>query len=148
MKLTLHLLVLTSTMLVTLSTLGQRLRVRNSSRSRHMNLVSSVSSIKGTQFRQFRRLRETSFVNFVSSVSFRRLQETSFVSSVSFRFVSFVSFVSFRFVSLNTESRCKHVHSLELHIFIIFVLLIHQLAQKLKIFAVLVFRHVYIIWSY
>ena len=103
-KLTLHLLVLTSTMLVTLSTLGQRLRVRNSSPSRQMSLVSLVSSIKGTQFRQFRRLRETSFVSFVSSLSFRREQETSFGSSVSFRFVSFVSFVSFRFVSPNTES--------------------------------------------
>ena len=80
-----------STMLVTLSTLCQRLRIRNSSRSRLMSLVSSVSSITGTQFRQFRRLQQPSFV---SLVYYRKP-----VSSVSFR--------QFRFVSSNTESRSQ-----------------------------------------
>ena len=73
-------------MRVTLSTLGQRLRVRNSSRSRLMSLVSSVSSITGNQFRQFR------FVSFVSSITGNQFRFVSFVSFRQFRQLRFVSF--------------------------------------------------------
>ena len=89
-KLTLHLLVLTSTMLVTLSILGQRLRLRDSSRSHHMSLVSSISSVSSITGNQFR------FVNFVASITRNQFPFLSFVSSVSSAL--------FHFVSPNTES--------------------------------------------
>ena len=99
-KLTLHLLVLTSTMLVTLSILGQRLRLRDSSRSHYMSLVSSVSPIEGTQFRQFvdygKPVRRFRFVNFVASITRNQFRFLSSVSSVSSAL--------FHFVSPNTES--------------------------------------------
>ena len=88
-----------STMLLTISTLGQRLRIRNSSRRpslmslyslfsfvNYRNPISPVSSIAGNQFCQF------GFVSLVSSITgnqFRQFRFVSFVLSASFRFVEY-----------------------------------------------------------